>query len=128
MDNARLRPSLLHLQPLLQSVILLLIITVLLPLQVAASELTAQEERGRRIYFTGESPSGRPIVAYFGKDLLEVPGESATCASCHGFDGLGRSESGPNRHRRRRFRCTPAPRATTASGRSRSEMGRAARS
>ena len=94
MDNARLRPSLLHLQPLLQSVILLLFITVLLPLQVAASELTAQEERGRRIYFTGESPSGRPIVAYFGKDLLEVPGESATCASCHGFDGLGRSESG----------------------------------
>jgi len=61
---------------------------------VCAASLTPQEERGRQIYLSGTSPSGAPIVAFFGKDLLEVPGESATCVSCHGYDGLGRSESG----------------------------------
>lgn len=59
-----------------------------------AAVLTPLEERGRQLYVTGSSSSGIPIVAYFGKDLLEVPGESATCVSCHGYDGLGRSESG----------------------------------
>lgn len=61
---------------------------------ISAASLTAQEERGRELYVTGTSQSGRPVVAYFGKDLLEVPGESATCVSCHGYDGLGRTESG----------------------------------
>ncbi len=59
-----------------------------------AGSLTQQELRGRQLYATGISPSGRPVVAYFGKDLLEVPGESATCDSCHGYDGTGRRESG----------------------------------
>ncbi|QVW36472.1 ABC transporter substrate-binding protein [Geobacter sulfurreducens] len=68
----------------------------LAPLQQswASPGLTPAEERGRQIYFDGTSPSGAPIIAYFGKDYLEVPGESATCTSCHGFDGLGRTESG----------------------------------
>jgi ABC-type branched-subunit amino acid transport system substrate-binding protein len=70
-------------------------ILVFMPAAVAfAASLTSQEERGRQLYVSGTSPSGSPIVAYFGKDLLEVPGESATCVSCHGYDGLGRSESG----------------------------------
>ena len=56
--------------------------------------LTPQEERGKQIYFDGTSPTGAPLVAFFGKDYLEVPGRSATCASCHGYDGLGRTESG----------------------------------
>lgn len=59
-----------------------------------AAALTQLEERGKQVYETGGSSSGIPIVAYFGKDLLEVPGESATCVSCHGYDGLGRNESG----------------------------------
>lgn len=61
---------------------------------LCAASLTPQEERGRQVYVSGSSRSGTPIVAYFGKDLLEVPGESATCVSCHGYDGQGRSESG----------------------------------
>ena len=63
-------------------------------LQAAAAELTPQQERGKQIYFSGTSPSGGEITAYFGKDLLEIPGDNATCASCHGPDGLGRPESG----------------------------------
>jgi ABC-type branched-subunit amino acid transport system substrate-binding protein len=51
-------------------------------------------ERGKYVYFTGTSPEGKPIVAYFGVDGLEVGGELATCSSCHGYDGLGRPESG----------------------------------
>jgi len=68
--------------------------TVPAPTLFAADPAALREERGRQIYHTGTSPTGRPITAYFGKDLLEVPGESATCASCHGHDGRGRSESG----------------------------------
>ncbi len=64
------------------------------PSLFAADSAALREARGRQIYHTGTSPAGRPITAYFGKELLEVPGESATCASCHGHDGLGRSESG----------------------------------
>ncbi|MCM2359297.1 MAG: ABC transporter substrate-binding protein [Geobacteraceae bacterium] len=56
--------------------------------------LSPQEERGRQIYFSGTTLAGRPVTAYFGRELLEVPGELATCASCHGYDGLGRPESG----------------------------------
>ena len=59
-----------------------------------SASLTPQEERGRQVYVTGRGSSGTPVVALFGKDLLEVPGESATCVSCHGYDGFGRSESG----------------------------------
>lgn len=59
-----------------------------------AASLNGQEQRGKIIYFQGKSPSEKPITAYFGKDLLEMPGESATCGSCHGYDGLGRPESG----------------------------------
>ncbi len=63
-------------------------------LRDAAADLTPQQERGRVIYFSGTSPSGGQITAYFGKDLLEIPGEHAACSTCHGYDGLGRPESG----------------------------------
>ena len=59
-----------------------------------ARPLTPQEKRGKHIYVKGTSPAGRPITSYFGKDLIEMPGERATCTSCHGYDGLGRPESG----------------------------------
>lgn len=79
--------------------ILCLLVSLILPVfvniaSVRAAALTPQQERGKQLYDTGISQSGSPVVAYFGKDLLEVPGESATCVSCHGYDGLGRSESG----------------------------------
>lgn len=64
------------------------------PAHAVSSPLTPREERGRHIYFEGKSLAGRAITAYFGRELIEVPGESATCASCHGYDGLGRPESG----------------------------------
>lgn len=60
----------------------------------AGSQLTPSEERGREIYLNGASPSGDSITSYFGEDLLELPGEAATCGSCHGPDGKGRPESG----------------------------------
>jgi ABC-type branched-subunit amino acid transport system substrate-binding protein len=59
-----------------------------------AAPLSPQEVRGKYIYDTGKSPSGRDIKAYFGRDLIEIPGERATCTSCHGYDGTGRPESG----------------------------------
>jgi ABC-type branched-subunit amino acid transport system substrate-binding protein/cytochrome c553 len=59
-----------------------------------APGLTPAEERGREIYVSGTSPSGEPITGYFGEDELELPGEAATCGSCHGHDGKGRPESG----------------------------------
>ncbi|BCR04424.1 ABC transporter substrate-binding protein [Desulfuromonas versatilis] len=78
------------------AVLALLLATLILccasPLQ--ARELTAAEARGKEIYFSGKSPSGQPILAYFGEELVEIAGEFATCGSCHGYDGLGRPESG----------------------------------
>jgi ABC-type branched-subunit amino acid transport system substrate-binding protein len=56
--------------------------------------LSPAEERGRVIYFEGSAPSGDPITAYLGENRLELPGEAATCGSCHGHDGKGRPESG----------------------------------
>ena len=67
-----------------------------IPAVAAAAPLTEAEERGRQIYFSGESPSGEDITAYLsmGGEQLELPGEAATCGSCHGHDGTGRPESG----------------------------------
>lgn len=59
-----------------------------------AGDLSPQEKRGKQIYFEGTSPRGEPLEAYIGKDLTEVPGSVATCASCHGPDGRGRPEAG----------------------------------
>ncbi len=73
----------------------LLVLLLLLPgPSLLAADLSPAEERGKNLYFSGLSPSGKPILAYFGEDLVEIPGEFATCGSCHGYDGLGRPESG----------------------------------
>lgn len=61
---------------------------------VAGVLMNPSEERGKQIYFTGQSPSGDEIIAYFGEKKQELPGEAATCGSCHGHDGTGRPESG----------------------------------
>jgi ABC-type branched-subunit amino acid transport system substrate-binding protein len=56
--------------------------------------LTKQQEAGRVIYETGESPSGGGITAVVGGDPSPLPGSVLTCTSCHGEDGLGRPEGG----------------------------------
>ncbi|NIQ38331.1 MAG: ABC transporter substrate-binding protein [Proteobacteria bacterium] len=69
-------------------------LTILVLSAVYTHAMSAAEERGRKIYATGVSPSGEPISAYFGANMLEIPGQVATCGSCHGHDGTGRPESG----------------------------------
>jgi len=56
--------------------------------------LTAQERRGRQIYLTGASPSGKPITASMGGSSLSLPGSILPCANCHGYDGRGKPEGG----------------------------------
>ena len=61
---------------------------------VSALELSASEQAGKRIFLTGESPSGGEIVVKLGRDGSTLPGSVAPCASCHGADGQGRPEGG----------------------------------
>ncbi len=49
--------------------------------------------RGRAIYTTGASPSGRPITARIG-DGPPVAASLLACVQCHGEDGYGKSEGG----------------------------------
>ncbi len=73
----------------------LVLLAPLLPAWLhAAAELTPQEQRGRRIYQEGTSPSGGEIVAVLGDAQIEVPASSVPCAGCHGRDGRGRPEGG----------------------------------
>jgi len=60
----------------------------------ADSDLTEAERRGKEIYLSGASPSGRPISAVMGVEKLSLPARAATCGGCHGHDGTGRPESG----------------------------------
>lgn len=69
-------------------------VLLLLAADAAPAELTPEELRGRRIYRTGESPSGDSIVALVGPEDLEVPASSLPCMSCHGRDGRGKEEGG----------------------------------
>lgn len=61
-----------------------------------AAGLTAREEVGKRIFLTGESPSGAEITAVIGQDGTPLPATSLPCGSCHGEDGTGRAEGGAN--------------------------------
>jgi ABC-type branched-subunit amino acid transport system substrate-binding protein len=54
----------------------------------------AAADRGRQIYRTGASESGRPIRARYGEPATEVAASLLVCANCHGDDGLGRPEGG----------------------------------
>jgi ABC-type branched-subunit amino acid transport system substrate-binding protein len=60
----------------------------------SAATLTAQEQAGRHLYTTGESPSGARIVARLGMGGLELSGAAVACGNCHGEDGRGRAEGG----------------------------------
>lgn len=56
--------------------------------------LTPQERRGKQLYLTGASGSGREVLAYIGDESLEVPGSAMACANCHGLNGEGKPEGG----------------------------------
>lgn len=56
--------------------------------------LTPQERRGKAIYLTGSSPSGRAIRTFVGDAANEVPGSTLPCVNCHGHDGRGNPEGG----------------------------------
>jgi len=77
----------------------ILLICTLLPVSAAATTspgLSQSEALGRQIYLTGVGAGETPITANYGPERIELPGEVATCGSCHGYDGRGRSESGIN--------------------------------
>ena len=59
-----------------------------------ALDLTSREQAGKRIYLSGESPSGTEIGVKLGRDGSTLPGTAAPCGSCHGADGQGRPEGG----------------------------------
>jgi len=54
--------------------------------------VTPAESRGKIIYTTGQSPSGRPLFYRLlsGEDFL--PARGVACANCHGLDGRGGRE------------------------------------
>lgn len=56
--------------------------------------LAPEEERGKTIYLTGESPDGEPITAVMGESRIEVPAATLPCGNCHGRDGKGNPEGG----------------------------------
>jgi ABC-type branched-subunit amino acid transport system substrate-binding protein len=63
--------------------------SVLLPAQTGS-----QEQAGKHIYATGDSPSGSPLEAVLGEGSTTVPATLMPCVSCHGADGRGRPEGG----------------------------------
>ncbi len=71
---------------------LALISLMLLANNLFATPLTESETRGKQIYSTGESPSGKSIQARVGLEATELSGSSVPCISCHGEDGQGRPE------------------------------------
>jgi len=56
--------------------------------------LSPLQERGKKIYLTGASSSGKEITAYVGHGAVPLPASGLPCGSCHGPDGLGRPEGG----------------------------------
>ena len=95
----------------------LLFVAPLLVMNAAHAGLTPEELRGRRIYRTGESPSGEPIVALVGPEDLEVPATAMPCMSCHGRDGRGKEEGGVSPSNLQWHALTKPYSVATASGR-----------
>src|SRR5688500_11520878 len=56
--------------------------------------LTPQERRGKAIYLTGISPSGRAISTFVTDATNEIPASVLPCVNCHGHDGRGNPEGG----------------------------------
>ncbi|MDP9192514.1 MAG: cytochrome c [Acidobacteriota bacterium] len=62
-------------------------------LLLALLTLTPSQERGRQIYFHGQSTSGRAITATIGEGGTPFAAAIVPCANCHGEDGRGRAEA-----------------------------------
>jgi cytochrome c553 len=62
---------------------------VIIPILLAV--LSASETRGQQIFTTGNSGSGRAVVARVGEDTTAT---AMACATCHGIDGRGTVEGG----------------------------------
>lgn len=84
--------------PLRHTLLLLALLCAALPVSARAAAggagLSDAEARGKRIYLSGESPSGGEVTALMGDGGIEVPATALPCASCHGHDGRGRPEGG----------------------------------
>lgn len=96
-ERSPLRSALAHVVPVLLLTALSLFPCPRPGAQEASSEpvpLTPEEERGKQIYLTGESPSGEPITALMGDAAVEVPASTLPCVNCHGEDGKGNPEGG----------------------------------
>jgi hypothetical protein len=63
-------------------------------LATSAAALTPEQQRGREIFFIGQSPAGPPIEAVPGRQREPVSARLLPCASCHGEAGRGRPEGG----------------------------------
>ena len=75
--------------------VLLLLLACLIPASACRADLTPAQERGKTIYQSGKSTTTKQkIIAYFGAERIALPAETSPCASCHGYDGTGRPESG----------------------------------
>jgi ABC-type branched-subunit amino acid transport system substrate-binding protein len=66
---------------------------------VLVSQLTPDEERGKAIYSTGKSATGKsaagpPITVTLGEGTAPLPAETLPCLGCHGPEGRGRPEGG----------------------------------
>ena len=75
---------------------MVLLVGLFFPLSLQADplsrpeSLTPAESRGKSIYTTGQSPSGRPVFYRLLSTGANVfPAKGVFCASCHGLDGRG---------------------------------------
>lgn len=92
--NRARKPKLIHKNLFIYTILNILGLFLFLTSPLSARDLSNSEQRGRQIYFEGVSPGGNAITAFIGKERVKVRGTVATCASCHGPDGLGRPEAG----------------------------------
>lgn len=70
------------------------ILVALAVLAAPAAALTPPQQRGRDIFFSGQSAAGPPIEAVAGNQREPVPARLLPCSGCHGEAGRGRPEGG----------------------------------
>ncbi len=78
----------------LSRVVMSAVVLATASLAALGADLTELEQTGRRLYLSGESPSGARLDGRIGMAGLSVSGAAVACGNCHGEDGRGRAESG----------------------------------
>ncbi|MEN8175627.1 MAG: ABC transporter substrate-binding protein [Pseudomonadota bacterium] len=58
----------------------------------AGAPLSPEEQRGKRIYYSGKGSSGFPIPAEIGLGKTRLLGDLLSCVNCHGREGRGRPD------------------------------------